>query len=75
MLDEKNGQTFQTGMLVCLRIGLENLTTGSKDDQGKKYALLLNSRLALIHANTSSSEHAAGRKLRSSATHSAVAFS
>ena len=41
MLDEKNGQTFQAGMLVCLRIGLENLTTASKDDQGKKYALLL----------------------------------
>ena len=41
VLDEKNGQTFQAGMLVCLRIGLENLTTASKDDQGKKYALLL----------------------------------
>ena len=41
MLDEKNGQMFQAGMLVCLRIGLENLTTASKDDHGKKYALLL----------------------------------
>ena len=41
ILDEKIKATFQTGMLVCLRLGLENLVTSSKDDKGKKYSLLI----------------------------------
>jgi len=41
ILDEKIKATFQTGMLVCLRLGLDNLATSSKDDKGKKYSLLL----------------------------------
>ena len=41
ILDRKIKATFQTGMLVCLRVGLDNLETSSRDDQGKKYSLLL----------------------------------
>ena len=41
VLDEKNKATFQAGMLVCLRLGLDNLSTSSKDEKGKKYALLI----------------------------------
>ena len=41
VFNEKSKATFQAGMLVCLRLGLENLTTSSKDEKSKKYSLLI----------------------------------
>jgi nucleosome binding factor SPN SPT16 subunit len=41
LFNEESKATFQAGMLVCLRLGLENLTTSSKDEQSKKYSLLI----------------------------------
>ncbi|EKX36655.1 FACT complex subunit spt16, partial [Guillardia theta CCMP2712] len=41
VFDEKNRSTLKVGMLVCLRIGLENLSIQSKDPKSSKYSMLL----------------------------------
>ena len=41
VLNEKSKALFQPGMLVCLRLGLQNLSTTSKDEKAKKYSLLI----------------------------------
>jgi len=62
VLDEKNKTIFQPGMLVCLRIGLENLTTSSKDDKGKTYSLLIADTFIVTSDGVQCLTEAAARK-------------
>jgi len=41
VLDEKNKHTFHAGMVICLRLGLENLEQKGVKGQTQKYALLI----------------------------------
>jgi len=62
VLDEKNKAIFQEGMLVCLRIGLENLTTSSKDEKGRKYSLLIADTFIVTSDGAECLTEAAARK-------------
>ena len=47
VLDEKNRQTAQVGMIFCLRLGFENLKLLVKDSKSQKYSILISDTIIL----------------------------